>query len=106
MAFIDLNGESKRILNGETRKINSDREQPQSVVPRNARLSGYAVPYPQKAFMSPTMYCCPQELVDRGFVKEGKIIQILFPIIIQDIVNEYIFEFEFKNAFVIDTPIL
>ena len=101
MAFIDIKGESKRLLNGETRKINSDREQPQSVVPRGAKLSGYAVPYPQVPFMATNLYCCPQELLDKGFVGDGLMIKVLFPVVIQDVVNEYVFEFEFKNAFVI-----
>jgi len=104
MAFIDTKGESKRLLNGDTRKINSDREQPQSVVPRGAKLSGYAVPYPQTPFMPTNLYCCPQELLDRGFNGDGLMIRVLFPVIIQDVVNEYVFEFEFKNAFVIETP--
>lgn len=100
MAFVDKNGQSKRLLNGETRKINSDREQPNSVVPRNAKLSGYAVPYPQNKFFN-FEYFSPLELKEMGCIYRGQKISILFPVIIQNIVNEYVFEFEVKDTFVL-----
>lgn len=100
MSFVDILGNSERIINGEMRNIEANREQPESVVPRGARFSATAFPYSKKRIIQKE-YICPEEADDDGKSVIGEEIRILFPVKVGDATNEYLFVFQVKDVSII-----
>lgn len=102
MSFIDASGNSGRVINGETRKLYAEREQPESIVPKGSKFSAIAVPYSQNKLIG-SSYLCPEEAEDMSYPELGSKIKILFPVKIKDDSEEYTFEFEVKDVYIYPT---
>lgn len=96
MSFIDIYGNSERVVNGETRKIDINRAQPESVVPRGAKFSASAVLSSGKRLVNHD-YLSPEEDV----TEKGKEFSILFPVKVGDVTNEYLFIFEVEDVHIL-----
>lgn len=104
--YVDFYGNSNRVIHNGVKYADRNAEQPTSVVPRNATLSDMLIPSDNISFSSfakiwvtrPLMadFACPEQMEDSQVI--GKRVQIIFPILIKDIVNEYTFTFELKDV--------
>lgn len=104
--YVDFYGNSNRVIHNGVKYADRNAEQPPSVVPRNATLSDVLIPSDNISFSSfakmwvthPLMadFACPEQINDSQAI--GKRVQIIFPIQIKDVVNEYTFTFELKNV--------
>lgn len=111
MSFVDLSHRSNRIIHSGIRYAQKFNEQPSSVIPRNSTLSDILMPADNVVLVGSTWnemdlfprISCPEEWEDRKNEFIGKKVSILFPIIIQDVVNEYLFEFEIKGISIVET---
>ena len=100
MSFVAMFGNSERVINGETRNIEVNREQQESIIPRGARFSATAFPYSKKRIIQKE-YICPEEADDDGKSVIGEEIRILFPVKVEDATNEYLFIFQVKDVSII-----
>lgn len=102
MAFVNLSHHSNRLIHSGIRYAEKSNGQPASVIPRNSTLSDIMIPSDNVVLVDNTWnemdlfprISCPQEWEDRKDEFLGKKVSVLFPVIIQDVVNEYMFEFE------------
>lgn len=105
MSFVDLEHNSKRMIHSGIKYSEKSKEQPASVVPKNSKLSDMLIPADNLVLIGSTWnemnllprISCQQEWEGVKDKFMNKKVSILFPIIIQDVVNEYLFEFEIKG---------
>lgn len=98
MAYVGPNGLTSKVTSGETRVGDMGRAQTPTVIPAHARAAEIAVPNDQVVMIG-------YDHIIRDFVNpgddyralEGKQIQLLVPLKVQDTVNEYTFIFELKD---------
>ncbi len=107
MAYVDINGHSGRVMHSGVKYIDRNNSQPASVVPKGSSISDVLVPTDNIYYVSgeyggwrtsPLLpkYNSQEELDASGVV--GKNMKIVFPIIIENVTNEYIFEFRVDDA--------
>lgn len=106
MAFVDINGESHRVIHKGIKYSEKEKEQAPSIIARNAELHDLIIPadkiYYQKSWEKWAAY----PFVDDFFYSpedestqhpNGKVIQVLLPVIINEKRYEYQFKFEIEN---------
>ena len=107
MAYVDENGNTMRVIHSGIRFIERNSVQATSVVPKNAKLEDLLIPS-DNIYYSSGQYGGWREkyLFPQYFTLEeanaspaiGKTIRVIFPIIIQDVQNEYVFTFSIDSA--------
>ncbi|MBO7278616.1 MAG: hypothetical protein J6U70_03330 [Bacteroidales bacterium] len=107
MAYVDQNGSTKRVMHSGVKYTERNSSQPASTLPRNASLSDVLLPTDNVYYVS-GQYGGWREasLFPRYNTQEeaqaspalGKSVRIIFPILIQDVVNEYVFEFSVDSV--------
>ena len=113
MAYVDETGTAQRVMHAGTKYADRNMHQPHTVIPKNTSIVDVVLPT-DKIYLdhTPTVllgmpaewksrpilpqFSSLKELMDSGIL--GKKVRILFPIIIQDVQNEYIFEFQIDTA--------
>jgi len=105
-AFVDENGVSHRVMHSGVKYIDRNNPQPPSVVVRNGTITDLVIPtdnihyvsgqygYWKKVPLFPVSSVNAEKLRSRSQIYIGKTIQVLLPLQIEDVVNEYIFTFE------------
>ncbi len=106
-AFVDYNGLTHRVMHKGVKYVDRNDSQPPSVIVRNGTISDLIVPTENVYFVSgpyggywevepffPTSGITSEEA--QKYI--GKTIQILLPLQIEGVVNEYIFIFEVENV--------
>lgn len=107
-AYVDENGESHRVMHSGIRYIERDSPQSPSVVVRKGKLTDVLIPIDyiisgssgweeKPLFPNRQVGGDPQQLLDEAEKYIGKTIQILLPIQIENITNDYIFIFKVLN---------
>lgn len=108
VAYIDINGVSGRVMHNGVKFIDKNNSQPASVIPKNSSFSDIVLPTENVYFLDMS-YGGWQQLplfnlpIDKKNFEEskkqyiGKSARILFPIMIEDVKNDYLFEFEIKD---------
>lgn len=99
MAFVDLEGNARRVMHSGVNYVDRNTFQPASVVPKESSLSDILLPTDNVFLKDNTLstkglfpkYRSQKEADKSIFL--GKTVRIVFPIFIQDVLNEYIFEF-------------
>lgn len=109
-AFVDENGISHRVIHSGVKYIDRNSTQPPSVVVRNGTVTDLVIPTDNIYYVSgkyggwhvaplfPKSAVSAEELRAKAGKYIGKTIQVLLPLQIEEVVNEYIFTFEVKNV--------
>lgn len=100
MAYVDPDGNTRRVMHSGVKFIDRNNSQPSSVLPKNASLSDVLMPT-DNIYYSSSLGWIESPLFPKYSDNEtaqtspvlGKTVRIIFPIIIQDVINEYVFEF-------------
>ena len=107
MAYVDENGNSKRVMHSGVKYIDRNNSQPASTLPKNASHSDVLLPTDNVYFVSgsyggwrerPLFPEYDTNEKAQASPALGKIVRIIFPILIQDVVNEYVFEFKVNSV--------
>ncbi len=109
MAYVDENGRTMRVIHSGIRLVDRNAAQAPSVVPKNATLDDILIPSENIYYVSGQYggwqesplfpkYLSQEEANNSPIL--GKTVRIIFPIIIQDVQNEYIFEFTVDSVVV------
>lgn len=107
MVYVDIYGKTGRIMHSGVKYIDRNNTQPASVVPKGTSLSDLVMPTDNVYYVSgqyggwresPLLprYSSQEEIKSSGVV--GKSIKVLFPIQIENVTNEYTFEFCIDGA--------
>jgi len=119
-AFVGVTGQSQRIMHSGVKYIDRNNPQPPSVIIRNGRLSDIIIPtdniyyvsgkyggwrespiFPNARFGITT-----EQLIEQAKPYIGQSIQVLLPLQIESIVNEYIFSFKINDILLSGNSIL
>lgn len=107
MAYVDENGNTKRVMHSGVKYTDRNSSQPASTLPRNASLSDVLLPTDNVYFVSGSYGGWRESPLFPRYntVEEaqaspalGKTVRIIFPIMIQDVSNEYVFEFSIDSV--------
>lgn len=107
MAYVDEDGNTKRVMHSGVKYTDRNSSQPASILPKNASLSDVLLPTDNVYFVSGSYGGWRESsLFPRYSTNEeaqaspalGKKVRIIFPIVIQDVVNEYVFEFSVDSV--------
>ena len=109
MSYVDEYGKTNRVMHSGVKYIDRNNSQPASVLPKNASLSDILLPTENVYYYSGSLYSSGWR--EKNLFPEyksteeaqaspalGKTVRIIFPIIIQDVTNEYIFEFSVDSV--------
>lgn len=105
IVYVDVDGDTKRVMHSGVRYTDRNASQPASIVPKNASISDVLLPTDNVSYNSgigwTEGYLFPQYSKQEDASNSrvlGKNIRVTFPIIIQDVQNEYTFEFSINDA--------
>jgi hypothetical protein len=104
MAYVHLNGATSRVMHSGVKYIDRNNSQPASVLPKNASITDILLPtdniyYSEYiGWQSKRLFPYYNTNAEAQLSTDiGKTVRIIFPIVIQDIVNEYVFEFKIDS---------
>jgi len=107
-AYVDTDGETHKVIHAGVRYINRDAPQAPSVIVRHGILSDIIYPsdyiyyadgwHERPLFTDSQMGGNPMELLEAGKQYIGKTIQVLLPLEIEGVTNDYIFIFKINNV--------
>ncbi len=108
MVYVDVAGRTGRVMHSGVKYVDRNNAQPASVVPKGTSLSDLVQPTDNIYYLSgqyggwqelPLLpkYTTEEELRSSGIV--GMTMKVLFPIIIENVTNEYTFEFRVDEAY-------
>lgn len=105
IVYVDVDGDTKRVMHSGVKYTDRNASQPASIVPKNASISDVLLPTDNISYNSgigwTEGYLFPQYSKQEDASNSrvlGKNIRVTFPIIIQDVQNEYTFEFSINDA--------
>lgn len=107
MAYVDQNGSTKRVMHSGVKYTDRNNSQPASTLPKNASLSDVLLPTDNVYFVSGQYGGWNEKTLFPNYNTHeeaqaspalGKTVRIIFPIMIQDVSNEYIFEFSVDSV--------
>lgn len=101
MSYVDVNGFASGVSSGETRLMDVGKSAAPTVIPADAKANLVAVPNSLIKFGVGTSEARVREFlwyVDEYDGLEGKQVELLVPIRVQNTVNEYTFVFIFENV--------
>ena len=107
IVYVDQDGATQRIMHSGVKYTDRNSSQPASVVPKNASITDILLPTDNVYFVSgqyggwkekPLFPQYQSQEDATNSVVLGKKVRIIFPIILQDVQNEYTFEFTINGA--------
>ena len=93
-AFIDVDGETSKIMHVGIKYSQKEGDQPASTIIKGAKLDDIACPIKNVRYSD----SYKEWVTDPMLVKEGQI-KLMLPIQIKDVVNEYVFVFDVKKRY-------
>ena len=112
-AYLDANGQSHRVMHGGIKYTDKEKPQPPSVVVRGGRVHdiivptsyvnyeskeyGYGSAWNEERFFEPTAAETPRPL-EKAKDHIDKVVQVLLPLEVQGVVNEYLFMFKVNDV--------
>ena len=106
-AYVGVDGASGRVMHSGVKYTERNNPQPPSVVVRRGRISDMVVPVDNVFYVSgvgwqtmplfPTAATSKAEAGEDAQLYVGKSVEILLPIEIQGVVNEYVFSFDVRS---------
>ncbi len=109
MAYVDVNGRTMRVIHSGVKLVDKNAAQAPSIVPKNATLDDMLMPSENIYYSSvQSVGWTERRLFPNYSTQEeanncpvlGKRVRVIFPIIIQDVQNEYVFEFSVNGVVV------
>lgn len=108
VVYINANGQSGRVMHSGVKYIERNNSQPASVVPKGASLNDVIIPTDNIYFVSGqyggwrelnlfNFKLDPKNLDISKQAVVGKSVKILLPVVIEDVKNEYVFEFKIED---------
>lgn len=106
IVYVDISSNTQRVMHSGVKYTDRNSSQPATIVPKNASISDVLLPTDNVKYVGGSTgwdegYLFPQykkqEDASANYVI-GKKIRIILPIIIQDVQNEYSFEFTINDA--------
>lgn len=107
MSYVDENGKTNRVMHSGVKYTERNNSQPASVLPKNASLSDILLPTDNVYYVSGSYGGWNEKNLFPSYSSNedaqaspalGKTVRIVFPVIIQDVTNEYIFEFSVDSV--------
>lgn len=109
-AYVDEHGASHRVMHSGVQYTDRDNPQPPSVIVKGATLNEVVIPTDKVSFYSvsvgwkeqelfpPVPGATLEELNKNAKARIGQKIQILLPLQIEDVLNEYLFTFQIEDV--------
>jgi len=109
-AYVDVPGESHRVMHSGVKYIDRNNPQPPSVIVRKGSLSDFVVPTDRVVYVSgryggwktlplfPNKSQHPSILEENALFYKDKTVQLLLPLQIEDVINDYIFTFKVNDV--------
>lgn len=107
MAYVNERGQSMRVIHQGIKLIDRNSPQAPTVVAKNASLDDLLIPSDNIYFVSGKYGGWEEKTLFPSYSSQeeannspalGKTVRVVFPIIIQDVTNEYIFEFSVDSV--------
>lgn len=98
--FIDEEGQNHRIIHSGVKYADRNNPQPPGIVARNTSIVDSVFPVDVKPIF-PTQYITPEKVqfIEKKVITYiGKGYQVLLPLQIEDVINEYIFSFQVNDV--------
>jgi len=109
--YVNEDGMSQRVMHSGVKYIDRNSPQPPTTIVRNATISDIVMPsdnvyfvsgkyggWTEKPLFPNVSMTSEQEIMSKAKEYIGKKVQILLPLKIEDVVNEYIFVFNIKDV--------
>lgn len=105
ISFVDYNGKTGRVMHTGVKYNERNNSQPASTIPKGASLTDILLPTDNVYFTSgqyggwneslliPSIYKTPEDFANGAANYVGKTMRILMPILIENVQNDYTFEF-------------
>ncbi len=109
ISFVDYNGSVGRVMHAGVKYTDRNSSQPASTVPKNASITDILLPTDnvyyisgqyggwQEKMLIPSIYKTPQDFAAGANSYVGKTMKILMPIMIENVQNDYTFEFNIAS---------
>lgn len=108
VAYMNTSGQAGRVMHSGIKYTERNNSQPASVVPKGASLNDIVMPTDNVFYMTgqyggwreKNLFIFPIDRYDLENSKQpyiGKTVKLLFPIIIENVKNEYVFEFKIND---------
>lgn len=107
ITYVNEKGQTMRVMHSGVKYVDRNASQPASVLPKNASLSDILLPTDNVYFVSGQYGGWREKSLFPNYQDQesanaspvlGKTVRVVFPILIQDVTNEYIFEFSVDNV--------
>lgn len=99
ISYVNEKGQAMRVIHKGIKYIDKNAMQPTFILPKNASMSDILIPTDNISPTGEEKHLFPQyetQIDANDYI--GKSVRIVFPLVIQDIPNEYIFAFSIDNA--------
>lgn len=105
ISYVDYDGRTGRVMHSGVKYTDRNNSQPASTIPKGASLNDILLPTDNVSFSSgqyggwnesrliPSYYSTPEAFADGAGKYVGKTMRILMPILIENVQNDYTFEF-------------
>jgi len=104
ISYVDYNGRTGRVMHSGVKYTDRNNSQPATTIPKGASLTDILLPTDNVTFLSslgswnegrliPGVYNTKEEFSTKAPTYVGKTMRILMPILIENIQNDYTFEF-------------
>lgn len=109
ISFVDYNGNTGRVMHAGVKYTERNNSQPSSTIPKNASISDILLPTENVYYVSgqyggwreklliPSIYKTPEAFASGANTYVGKTMKILMPIMIENVQNDYTFEFSISS---------
>jgi len=109
ISYVDYEGKAGRVMHSGVKYSDRNNIQPASTIPKNSSLSDILVPTENVYFNSgeygglgkklliPSIYQNPDDFASSANTYVGKTMKVLMPIVIENVQNDYTFEFSITS---------
>lgn len=98
--FVDVDGSTSKVMHSGIKYSQREAAQPTSTIIKGAKLEDLAAPT-DRVYYSETIkeWTSKSLYVNANHKKEGQTIKLMLPILVKEVVNEYIFEFTLSYVY-------
>lgn len=98
-AFVDYRGSTSKVMHSGIKFSQKEASQPASTIIKGASLEDIAIPTSNVRYSDILKKWVTDSMYPNGVIKETKQVQLMLPIQIKDVVNEYIFIFDINYKY-------
>jgi hypothetical protein len=107
ISYVDYEGNTGRVMHSGVKFIERNNSQPATTVPKNASISDLLTPTENVYYseyggwlekrLIPSIYQTPEDFASKASTYVGKTMTILMPIMIENVQNDYTFDFSISS---------